>query len=415
MPRDTRFPDGDPIVIPPPADGERNRQLHPFPADDPFNMAIGMDAWYAPPSDPATASLQLTGYTHININNGASHPIYFPTPGVHPLHTITNARPPWDTFGQDPQSGVESYIPSENQPGNGAQLQEILQTNALPDDHGVPGGWADRHLHIMLGNDLVELYRFFRDGGDNSGQTTAVARRIVRNRLDRYSFDRGRFAFKIENPLVNRAGTRAWGGSALAGLIRKHEVETPNPHIPHALPLQLRHSEPVSQIGRATQGSPSSPLYNVEHMFPATERDMDGYPGGDGPARMGMRFALDPNICTDAWINANAPLLTSSVHGVPAGTPNPWQIALARAMRDYGMIVVDRGGANTLSGEPGISMPVQNAIVKWGWLRPHFRRVAGAGPVHNPTEAHWDSWRASGQGWGGGAPRAPYPGPLAPL
>jgi hypothetical protein len=189
------------------AGAPRDMQLHPFPSDDPFNMPLGVNAWYAPTSDPATA------------------------------------------FGT---------------------------------------------------------------------------------------------GFNETNSAVG--GTRAWGGSSLAGTIRKHEVERPDPHIPHALTIALDNRR---QAGNAGKGDPSSPLHHISFMFPANKTDSHGFNWRNedgssqcvGNGRMGMRIALDPTICTDAWIEANAPKLEVATRGHPAGVPNPWQVALAKALRDYGGIV----------------------------------------------------------------------------
>ena len=410
--RDSRVPEGV-VVDPPPATGARNRQLHPFPADDPFNMPIGVNAWYAPTTDPATGNIRMYG-CQINIR-GHSHPIYLPTPGIDPIHRIINSR----------HGNVESYIPEENRIEPGAYLEEILQLSAHPDPV-VDGFSNDRHLHIMVGNDLVETFVFVREGGNGSGIARADARRIVRNRLDRHSHRYG--------ALANRAGTRAWGGSAVAGLIRRHEVVTVNPHIPHALAVQLRPdvgSVGGHQLGKNGQGDPSSPLFNVRQMFPASEIDGSGYPNSNGSCRMGMRFALDPTICTDAFIEANAPLLDRNTLGRPAGSKNIWQIALAKCLRDYGMIVVDQGSPNTFQCEPSYEDPMPDELVfalsgftgpgQWDrigdWMMTYMRRIAGGGstPIHNPGESQWDTWRNAGHGWGGGAPRVPHSPPLASL
>jgi hypothetical protein len=386
------------------AGATRNRQLHPWPSDDPFNMPIGMNAWYATTSDPATQDITSRGAA---INTGAhSHPIYFPT-ASDPVHTITCSG----------GTGIESYITSENNQTAGARLFERLQTDVNPiPDPNVALWLNDRHLHIIPAtspNDLVENFVFVRDGGLDSGIAAATAKRVVRNRLDHYAHRAG------SNPLRNRAGTRAWGGSAIAGLIRRHEVNPADPNyageirIPHALAVMLR---PPEQIGAAGQGSSSSPLFNTSTMFPANEIDAGGYPNSTGSCRMGMRFALDPTICTDAFIQANAPLLN--------GVPNPWQIALAKCLRDYGMIVCDQGSVTTFAAEPGLPSDIAYALTgtinpPWGrmsdWMMQYMRRVAGAGSVHNPGESHWNTWRTNGHGWGGGAPRVPYSPPLAPL
>lgn len=371
------------------AGATRDRQLHPFPADDPYNMPLGVNTWYAPADDPATKDFTARGMA-ITVNNGWSHPVFFPTT-TDRIHTFRHSRGDncWWLACR-----VESYLEEEHgEKTLSEHLQEGADTKSNTEDFS---GFYDDHLHIIIGNDLVELYRF-RTPVDYE----AVVSRAVRNRLDHYSFSR----YAFSNPLANTAGTRAWGGCGLAGLIRKHEVETANPYIPHAMAMAGRMA---GQMGATGDGDPSSPLYNVRQMFPANDHDFGGYDGdgnrgnGTGNWRMGMRFALDPTICTDAWIDANA--------------PNMYVRAFAYALRDYGAIVADgTDSSNTFYGEEGIASSIENALFELDWMRPYVRRVAGAGLLHNPRESDWEAWRANGQGWGGGAPRVPYSDPLTAL
>jgi hypothetical protein len=383
------------------AEATRDRRLHPFPSDDPYNMPLGKNVWYASTSDPATSDFLKQGCGLTMTNAGWSHPVYMPSISD-PLMSIRM----WDedtARGSHDGANVRSYRPEEN---GQKSLNERLQTTVVP---AIPsgGGWGDRHLHILFENELVENFRW-----DRLSDTASRSKKIVRNRLDRYSFGRSLY---WDHPLRNTHGCRAWGGSAIAGLIRKHEIEGPNPYIPHALAINLVRNK---QISGYQQGDSSSPTYNLAHMFPATVNDY-GFsntakypsytdPNGnvippDGNCRMGMRFALDPNTCTDAWINANA--------------PNPVQAALARAMRDYGIIVADetRDSCPLLATEHAVSNEAASLVYRWKWVLPYVRRVGGAGPLHNPEVTHWETWRGNGEGWGGGSPRVPYSPPLAPL
>lgn len=383
--------------------GTRNRQLHPFPSDDPFNMPLGRHAWYAPADDPATNDF-IRRTMHITVNNGWSHPIFFPST-ADPIHTF------WHRRGDEcswRSCRMESYRPEEH---GAKEFQEHLQqgANTISNIEGRDGFWDD-HLHIIIGNDLVELYAF-RTPEDSRARVS----RGVRNQLDHYSFSR----YAFSNPLANTAGTRAYGGVGPAGLIRKHEVDNDHPHIPHALAIAGHRR---GQAGTTDDGDPSSPLFKARAMFPANNIDSGGYARwyskcwtggavgsgelidgctGEGNFRMGMRFALDPTIATDAWIEANA--------------PNKWAAAIAYAMRDYGCMVTDTSlSSNIFYGEEGISTAVETAMRDGlNFMRPAVRRVAGAGPLHNPGESDWESWRAASEGWGGGAPRVPYSPPLS--
>ena len=393
----------------------RNRQLHPFPEDDPFNMPLGVNAWYAPSTDPATSQIKTNGSDVITTEGQGAKAVWF-TAESDPITRIYHRH--GGNFLDIKRQWVSEYFIN-------------LQSDAVP-SIPPPEFYGDRHLNALFGNMITEMYYFFRDGGDYSGQLSASARWAVQNHLDRYSFGFGNNSSEpAQNPLSNNGGTRAWGGSSLAGLIRRHEIDRPDPYIPHAIPLNLSHWH---QIANAGKGPTDSPLYNFSFMFPADKTDAHGFTvsgqTSTGAARMGMRFGLDPSVCTDAWIEANAPKLEVNTRGHPAGAPNPWQIALAKALRDYGGIVVDSGPGRTQTEIEGL-MPedIQFALKwrpitgteyekQWRWLTNsgHIRRIAtviNGNVIHRPLESHWDRWRASGEGWGGGAPRVPYSRPLS--
>jgi hypothetical protein len=402
--------------------GTRNRLHHPYPADDPYNMPLGTNVVYAhPTNDPATKWIRASG-GEFNVRNGFgwSHPLYFPT-----------TADPWTTHKLDPNAmdytrGARSYRPEED---GQKQIIERLPIDAIQAGFGGTG-YYDGAIHTLIGNELVELFRWSRNA---TGSTNATCRKIVRNRLDHYSYGVGFVKqpdgswvwLTFENdPLRNMAsGGSAWGGSAIAGLIREAEIAGPNPHIPHALRLQAR---AIEDLAGYRQGDPSNPAYNYNFVFPATASDAtsamsptgtypDGrygrwladYPDG-GATRMGMRFALDPSVVTDAWISQNC--------------PNPVHVAVAKAMRDYGCLIADDGPSKNSIAAQEFMDPALVALLKvhdwpwyqWNYLRPHLRRVYAPG-VQVPRQDHWRAWVNNGQGWGGGAPRVPYSPPLAPL
>ena len=410
-------------TVNPPSSGTRDRRLHPFPADDPFNMPIGVDAVYAPTTDPATAWL-IQGGGEFNVNNGWSHPVYIST-AADPVHTHSMNTASSSVDG----ANVRSYRANEN---GQLSLTEYLSSSAVeayPSNN--PGYW-DGHLHIYYQNEIVEFW-----GWKRLSSTSGNARKIVRNRLDHYAFGYGNV--KLENgswewrsvdndPLRNTHGVRAWGGPGTAGLIREHELQGPNPHIPHALTIQIRSCQGITGW---RQGNPDSPAYDFPFIFPATANDYGfsttgQYPDGRfgysitttySAIRMGMKFALDPTICTDDWILSNAPLLAD-------GSKNMVQVAVAKAMRDYGVYVSDDGPSrHSIAAQEYMDNSLANMLKNNGnhyqWLVPHLRRVAGrtstGSVVQVPLQSHWEFWKANGQGWGGGAPRVPYSLPLAPL
>jgi hypothetical protein len=420
------------------ADGARDRRLHPFPSDDPYNMPLGVNVMYGD-SNTDTPTVQMRrGGGDVNVNQGYGMPVHLGSPSD-PMANIRLRQDGDPNIGVPHQIdgwGVRSYVSAED---GGQSLNVNLSTDiptVIP-----PTGFGDRRMNLAMQNELIETWKFQRS--ETNPDTQSIAQKIVRNRLDRYCFGRSEGStvgtkVHINHPLQNRHGTRAYGGSAIAGLMREHEIAAilaGATHIPHALTIQVKGAEHLAGF---RQGDPNSPAWDWPFLFPATFNDFGGSPttkygprfgwGSDktdaeyGSIRMGMRFALDPTIVTETWIQANAPSDTPQMKLV--------QAALARTMRDYGVIVSDDGpswcqihGQAFMNEEYAVML---RAIPRVGsnpggfrWLRPHLRRVIGRRPngttVQVPQQSHWEEWAAGQQGWGGGMPRVPYSPPLAPL
>jgi hypothetical protein len=412
--------------------GARNRQLHPFPSDDPFNMPIGANAWYGAhgsrttgTGDAATVQFNTRGFHTSTGENGWSFVVFHPT-NSDPVHSFN--RDPNDPNNTRRSKHVYSYRPEEDlQP----VMYERLQLNAdtVSNINGT-SGYFDDYLTLIKDNDFCEFFRFRRYRAEYPDPVDTVNYKMARNRLDRYSWSR----YGYSHPMANEMGTRAAGTATIAGLVRLHEIHTSTPHIPHAISMVAHRDRQQGSAGHYERALPPPPdeILNANAMFPAHQRDARHWPtpGTDlyeGCMRNGMRFALDPAVCTDAWIMANAPKMKINVpkYGIKIGDVNPWQVAIAKALRDYGSIVCDQGqSTNTLYFEAVPEKPVSDAIRElqfdstWrSTLVQRMRRVAGrmspgGTVVHNPGLSHWQTWANNGEGWGGGAPRVPYSPPL---
>jgi len=386
--------------------GTRNRQLHPFPAEDPFNMPMGLDAWYAPTSDPATSRVRSFGGA-VSANTW-SHPVYLATE-ADPIVQICDRR-------TTSNGVIQSVLPEEE----GEEcLFEHVPVDAMEASGSYNPTWdqvrSDGVLHVISGEYVVENYKWERDVDDPDAVATTT--RTVRNRLSNYSFSYHP-SLTGPNPLAARSGIRTVNMCALGGLIRRHEVDPSDPdyigepYIPHAIAAALHG---LYQAGPSGTGDPGSPFYNTRDIFPATTTFYSNVPNDIDPnniaplrsCRGGMRFAMDPTIVTDDYLNAIS---------------DDWERAVVRALRDYGMFAVEWAHSYNVLYAQALVLP--SAIVEsmrgWGAHAQHLRRVAGrvspgGSPVHIPTESQWDTWRANGEGWGGGAPRVPYSDPLADL
>jgi len=117
--------------------------------------------------------------------------------------------------------------------------------------------------------------------------------------------------------------TRAYGGSQIAGLIRKGEV-TQGP-IEHAIAVAI----PARYLGGRA-------------VWPATSDDQS--PDYAGPIPMGTRFAIPPDVNVE-----NLGL-------------SPAYLRLARALQKYGMIVVDKSGSPCMYSEALTAQADGNAL-----------------------------------------------------
>jgi hypothetical protein len=160
-----------------------------------------------------------------------------------------------------------------------------------------PAAGSDRHLHVIdpTGHWVDEDWHV---GGTAPALTTGY-----HVRTDLYG------------PGVGQGGVRAYGGSAIGGLLRTWELEAGS--IRHALALAID----ADQLGTGP-------------VWPATAQDGDAARSYSGNVPMGTLAAIPPSVDVDALG------LTASGR------------AVAHALQDYGAYVVDRSGCTCLYAEP---------------------------------------------------------------
>lgn len=287
----------------------------PFASTSPWNTPLGSGARFDNSADPCSASLTTETVT----------------PTVNAVFwSITVAQ----TTDSDPLTTLSVRgIP---------QTEIHSPTDARPSDPQVEQGGDAALLVIDPARSYVdELWRTRRVVGGWD------ALRHVRNDL--------------RGSGVGDGGIRAYGGSALGGLIRRSELQAG--HIPHPLALALTRSQLLQGF-----------------VWPASSEDTsDPANPYRGAVPMGMLVAIPP------LVNLAALDLT------------PQGLAIARALQDYGAYVVDASETLALYAEPSAEDLADIARTDLPQIRGLLRCVVNNGPDNVG---------------GGGIPRRPLAPPL---
>ncbi len=292
----------------------RDPALWPFEANDPWNHALGSGAQYT----TITGNFKHNGFAGVNCTHW-SHPVFIAT-ASDPVHSITS-----------PGFNGSIHVPA----------------NARPDPE------SDAHLHII---DETHTYVVETWGAtvDGSGNISALAG----------------FQNALKGPGVypTNHGVRAYGGSAIGGLIRKGELTN---GIPHALA--------ISMYGNyLNRNGPGGHCY----VWPASTCDGGNGSGysSTGNLFMGSLLAIPPEV---------------DITALGYGTSGP-NYQAAKALQDYGGYIVDQSGGDfILYVEPAANSETTNfspqAVV------PLLKVVTN----NTPTSIG-----------GGGTPRRPEPPPF---
>ncbi len=245
----------------------------PFDDSSPWNTSIGTDAEYARADDPTTLELRDPGITIWLNSTEWSHPI-IESATDDPVVTVAYESTSTPPFGP---GTVEIHLPRTARPAIG----------------------ADAHLHVVESDTAIahEFFQMNLDGG------TATAVYYVQTDLTGSGIETG--------------GTRAYGGSALGGLIRSWEME--EGHIGHALAVALN--------GDQLQIGPVWPAVTEDAVADETYR---------GLIPMGTLLAIPASVDVES--------LFLSEEG----------LVVARALQQYGAYVVDQSEAMTFYAEPDL-------------------------------------------------------------
>jgi hypothetical protein len=276
----------------PPVTGTRDARLWPFAADSPWNTPIGTAAQFASPtSDPRYGHL-TDAYVAINAQTW-SMSTYLASP-ADPVRTVTSHAGTW---------------------------QYRIPNNA------VAAGPADGDRHLLV----------IDPGGSYVDECWLATKQVNGDWWCEYH---------VRNDLrgsgVLEGGVRAYGGSALAGLIRTWEIQQGK--VSHALAMAV-------------------PRRDMLHgpVWPASSEDGNATYGGSLP--MGSLVAIPRSVDL------------ASLGLSPGG------LVIATAMRDYGAYLVDASENFTLFAEPSAEGILSGARADLDKIRAQLRVVTNNSPA----------------------------------
>ncbi len=286
-PPTTAPPTTAPPTTQPPA-GARDARQWPFSSSSPWNMPIGSGAQFTSASDQRTTDLRAPW---VAINAATWSMATYTASDTDPLRTVTS------------YAGTRQYR---------------IPNNAVPS--GPSDG--DRHLLVI----------------DPTGQYVDECWLASKQANGDWWCD-----YHVRNDLrgsgVGAGGVRAYGGSALGGLIRTWEIQQGK--VQHALALAM-------------------PRRYLKHgpVWPATSED--GNAVYQGSLNMGTLVAIPKTV-------------DLSTLGLSSGG-----MVIARALRDYGAYIVDASENFTLYAEPSAESLLNSARADLEKIRQALRIVTNS-------------------------------------
>lgn len=258
----------------------RDFTLHPFTPTSIWNLPIGTTAAFEPADSARTSSLRMLGNTWAN-EGTYSHPVVRANLSD-PMATVTDT-------GDASRSG----------------------TYRIPSSAPIAAG-TDKHLHVI----------------SPDGTTVDEAWAMTRSSPSSYTVGRHETVDLRGTGMGPSNGTRAYGGSAIGGLIRAWEVDPDHPkytgRIDHALAIALRDDQLLYSGGNSGYSGGYGTAKG--YVWPATEQDWDSPWAYKGIIPMGTYVAIPGSVDL------------STLGLTPQG------LMLAKAYQDYGAYVTDRSG-----------------------------------------------------------------------
>lgn len=302
---------------------QRDAALWPFDACSPWNHPIGDGAQYQVISSPALFTRAGDVRTTAAINSAEwSHPVYV----------------------EDLLSGRSGTLSGMDEQGRMASYPLMLPKGMSP------AAGSDGHLHVIAAGRriLYEMYQARWSGA------SIIATDLIQNDL----YGPGVFDGAASPQGEIWHGVRAYGGSALGGLIRAGELAGP---IRHALAVAVQRAA----MNRSTPN-------RMGYVWPASCRD-DGWErtyGTTGNLHMGSLLALVPS-------EDRAELFRREQ------ITDPGVQVIAAALQDYGAYVVDATSDNlTFYAEPAETAAERLDVEQLARLLPYLRVIPNSDAEH---------------------------------
>lgn len=284
----------------------RNAQMWPFTENSIWNLPISNSAVFTDGTDAATLDI------------------------INPANTL------WINQGQ--YSHPVSYAKSINGVVGWSDTNSAGRSGAFKTPPGATRATGtDRHLHIMRPDGILLDENIGVSPADSSipGGGGTVTRH---QRVNLFG-----------NGLGPLNGVRAYGGSAVGGLIRAWEIDKTHPSytgkIQHPLAFALA---PTQQLYTSGSAGYNGNGYGTAlgYVWPATEQDYASATIYTGHVPMGAYFAIPPSV------NINSLGLTTE-----------WGLMLAKCLQDYGAYNTDTSSEFTLYVEPSAPGDFRSAIL----------------------------------------------------
>ncbi|MDC0711453.1 hypothetical protein POL68_23480 [Stigmatella sp. ncwal1] len=300
--------------------GTRDATLQPFVSSSVWNLPIGTGATYADTTDAATKDFIATHINGLAITTWANWDVY-----SHPI-SFASTTDPWATVTDtnDSSRSGSYYVPA-----------------AAPIASG-----SDKHMHV-----IQPSRAFINEAWSVTRQSSTAYRAGRHHRIDLFGAGIG-----------PQNGVRAYGGSAIGGLIRGWETTPTHPQytgkIQHALAVAVDRVQLYYCCG--TSGYDANGYGTAKgYVWPATEQDWGSETTYKGHVAMGAYFAIPPSV-------------DLSTLGLTAEGR-----MVAQALQDFGAYVTDAtGGTVAFYVEPTApSSFVSNLRRDLPLIRSKMRRV----------------------------------------